>query len=156
VDWKGISFSFILTGVGKRDVWRMDELFYPQYNQYSTIFKSQLNYWTPEHTDSYFPRLYQASAGNTGANTMTQTRYLQSGAYLEIQNITLSYSFPKKWINKAMIQDLMVYFSGENLYTFDHMPQGMSPERVTDSEMGARGFTYPYMRQYSFGINITF
>lgn len=57
--WKGISLSFILQGVGKRDLWLMNELFYPHYDAYSTLFDSQLNYWTPEHTNSYFPRLYE-------------------------------------------------------------------------------------------------
>ena len=36
--WKGISLSFILQGVGKRDLWLMNELFYPHYDAYSTLF----------------------------------------------------------------------------------------------------------------------
>lgn len=73
--WKGISLSFILQGVGKRDLWLMNELFYPHYDAYSTLFDSQLNYWTPEHTNSYFPRLYEKAEGNTKANQKPQTRF---------------------------------------------------------------------------------
>ena len=95
--WKGISLSFILQGVGKRDMWIMNELFYPQYEEFSTIYDSQLDYWTPERTNSYFPRLYQSAKGNTKANTMTQTRYLQNGAYLtrwiQVINATPMFSF---------------------------------------------------------------
>ena len=129
----------------------MNELFYPQYDAYSTIFDTQLNYWTPERTDSYFPRLYTLSAGNTSANRMTQTRFLQNGAYLTVRNITLSYTLPKHWLTPWGVQGLSVFFSGENLFTFDHLPKGLDPERSATT----RGFDYPYMRQYSFGINLT-
>ena len=56
----------------------MNELFYPHYDAYSTLFDSQLNYWTPEHTNSYFPRLYEKAEGNTKANQKPQTRFLQN------------------------------------------------------------------------------
>lgn len=149
--WKGISLSFILQGVGKRDLWIMNELFYPQYDPYSTIFNTQLDYWTPERTDTYFPRLYTQAAGNSAANRMTQTHFLQNGAYLTIRNISLSYTFPKQWLNPWGVQGLQVFFSGENLFTFDHLPKGLDPERSAEY----RGFNYPYLRQFSFGINLT-
>lgn len=149
--WKGISLSFILQGVGKRDLWIMNELFYPQYDPYSTIFNTQLDYWTPERTDTYFPRLYTQAAGNSAANRMTQTHFLQNGAYLTIRNISLSYTFPKQWLNPWGVQSLQVFFSGENLFTFDHLPKGLDPERSAEY----RGFNYPYLRQFSFGINLT-
>ena len=38
--------------------------FYPHYDAYSTLFDSQLNYWTPEHTNSYFPRLDEKAEGD--------------------------------------------------------------------------------------------
>lgn len=154
--WKGVSLSFVLQGVGKRDLWVMNELFYPFYDPYSTIFDSQLDYWTLQNTNSYFPRLYEKSEGNTKANQRVQTRYLLNGAYLSIRNITLSYSFPVTWITPYRIKNLSVFFSGENLFTFDHLPKGMDAERVVTDNLGNRGFTYPYMRQYSFGINLTF
>ena len=77
--WKGFSLSFLLQGVGKRDLWIMNDLFYPHYDAWTTVYDTQLNYWTPERTDSYFPRLYEKAAGNTAANTRIQTRYLQDG-----------------------------------------------------------------------------
>ena len=65
----------------------MNDLFYPHYDAWTTVYDTQLNYWTPERTDSYFPRLYEKAAGNTAANTRIQTRYLQDGSYLSIRNI---------------------------------------------------------------------
>ena len=154
--WNGFSLLFLLQGVGKRDLWVMNDLFYPHYDAWTTVYDSQLNYWTPENTNSYFPRIYEKAAGNTDANTRVQTRYLQDGSYLSIRNITLSYNFPSKWMSKIGVNNLAVFFSGENLYTFDHLPKGLDPERSVTDDLGQRGFTYPYMRQYSFGINLSF
>ena len=113
------------------------------------------SYWTPEHTNSYFPRLYEKAEGNTKANQKPQTRFLQNGAYLSIRNISLSYTFPIKLIKPLGITNLSVFFSGENLFTFDHLPKGIDAERVVTDNLGQRGFTYPYMRQFSFGINLS-
>ncbi len=135
--------------------WEISLLFYPHYDAYSTLFDSQLNYWTPEHTNSYFPRLYEKAEGNTKANQKPQTRFLQNGAYLSIRNISLSYTFPIKLIKPLGITNLSVFFSGENLFTFDHLPKGIDAERVVTDNLGQRGFTYPYMRQFSFGINLS-
>ena len=155
VDWRGISFSFILQGVGKRDLWLMNELTYPIYDRWSTLYSNQLDYWTKTNTDSFFPRIYENSEGNTVANTQVQTRYLKNGAYLSVKNITLSYMFPHSLINKLGVNKLSIFFSGENLFTFDHLPKGVDAERVVTDDLGARGFSYPYMRQFSFGINLT-
>ena len=119
----------------------MNDLFYPHYDAWTTVYDSQLNYWTPENTNSYFPRIYEKAAGNTDANTRVQTRYLQDGSYLSIRNITLSYNFPSKWMSKIGVNNL---------------PKGLDPERSVTDDLGQRGFTYPYMRQYSFGINLSF
>ena len=157
VSWKGVSLSFILQGVGKRDVWMMNELYYPQYDQFSTIFASQLDYWRPDNTDSFFPRLHQGTYTDAiNANARTQTRYLSNGAYLSIRNITLSWSLPRRWLTPWGCRALSVYFSGENLHTFHHLPRGMNPERTVTEGEGQRGLTYPYMRQYSFGVKIGF
>ena len=60
--WNGFSLSFLLQGVGKRDLWVMNDLFYPHYDAWTTVYDSQLNYWTPENTNSYFPRIYEKAA----------------------------------------------------------------------------------------------
>jgi len=153
--YQGFSLSFFLQGVGKRDLWIMNELFYPHYTAYSTLYDSQLDYWTPARTNSYFPRIYNTAAGNTAANTRTQSRFLQNGAYLNIKNVTLSYAFPSSLIKRFLAKELSVYVSGENLFMFDHLPKGIGPESTT-SEIGASGFTYPYTRQVAFGINLSF
>lgn len=40
-------------------------------------------------------------------------------------------------------------------YPKTHLPKGIDAERVVTDNLGQRGFTYPYMRQFSFGINLS-
>lgn len=151
LSWKGISFSFILQGVGQRDMWNDSNLFWPFGDADATIFKSQLDYWTPENTDAYYPRLYEKATGNTSANRLTQTKYKLNGAYLNIKNITLSYTLPREITRKFYVERLSIFFSGEDLYSFDHLENGLHPEAGNTQ----RGWTYPFMRKYSFGIQLT-
>lgn len=153
VGWKGITFSFIMQGVGKTDKYLSNELIFPYYYEFGTIYKHQLNYWTAENTDSEFPRLYQTGTrtANYSANIRTQTRYLTNGAYLRVKNLTLAYTFPAELTKQIGINNLRVYVTGENLFTFDHMPKGLDP---TLGNKGS-GMGYPFMKSYSFGISLT-
>lgn len=167
-EYKGFSLSVFLQGIGKRDVWlksdydvegdgRNDhlndfrfgspELFWPGLNFQPAIFTDVLDYWTPERPDAYFPRLYDHGGGNTGYNGRVQTKYMQNGAYLRLKNVTLGYTFPKSICQKLHLQHMKVFVSGENLYTWDHLPKGIDPE--------LKDFAYPFYRTISFGVNLT-
>ncbi|WP_436414096.1 TonB-dependent receptor [Petrimonas sp.] len=149
-DWKGFALSFILQGVGKRDIWYSNELFWPWYDEFSTLMSSQLDYWTPGNTNAYFPRVYERARGNTSANRQTQTKYKLNGAYLSVKNITLSYTFPKSAIEKYRLNTLSIFTSVEDLYNFNHLPRGMDAE----AEVKARGWTYPFLTKWSMGLRI--
>lgn len=153
VGWKNVAFSFILQGVGKCDKWLSNDLIFPYYYEFGTIYKHQLDYWTPEHTNSYYPRLYETGTRDShySANIRTQTKYLTNGAYLRVKNLTLSYTFPNKLIQRIGLKNLRVYATGENLFTFDHMPEGLDP---TIASKGG-GMGYPFMKSYSFGLSLT-
>jgi TonB-linked SusC/RagA family outer membrane protein len=148
--WKNFDLSFFINGVGKRDLWLATDFTFPYNQEFNTIYTNTLDYWTAQNTNAHYFRIYQRAAGNTGFNKRVQKRYLLNGAYLRIKNITLSYSLPKQLIRKAKLNNVQVFFSGENLFTFDHLPIGLDPEY----ENKGNGSFYPFMKMYSFGINV--
>jgi hypothetical protein len=83
---------------------------------------------------------------------MVQTRYLSNGAYLRVKNITLGYTVPTKLLEKISVVRVRIFASGENLFTFDHMPPGLSAELADVS----RGGSYPFLKKYSLGMNVSF
>lgn len=153
VSYKDFTFSFVLSGVGKQDLDMANTLIIPFYNSYSTNYAYQTNYWTPTHTNAYWGRLYTHGAGNQRFNQiMPQTRYLQNGAYLRINNLTLDYAIPEGLLKKAHINTLHVFCSVENPFLFDHLPKGLEPSLASQNQ----GMQYPFLRKTSFGLNLTF
>lgn len=151
LSYKGFEISVFFQGVGKRDLWRSNDLVFPRYTEFSAIYEHQLDYWTPENTDAFYPRLYERSLGNTDANRKTQTRFLLDGAYCKLKNFTVSYTLPNKWYNKFNINRINVFFSGEDMWAHYNTPKGIDPEMEPVQE----GWGYPNMRRMSLGINIT-
>ncbi len=152
VSYKNLDLSFFLIGVGKRDLWISNQVFFPYQNQFSGIFANQLDYWTPDNRNAFFPRYYANASGNTGTSEIVQTRFLSNGAYMRLKNVTIGYSLPATITNKLYKGSARIFFSGENLYTWDHLPAGLDPEA---SDLGSGGI-YPFIKKYSFGVTISF
>lgn len=158
--WKGIDFSMLWNGAGgSAAYWR-----YVGFNAYSTNAKFTLPkkiaydhyFYDPMNPDD--PRTNTTSkhgrltmnygSEQNGANAYS-TLFLYKTDYLRLKNVTLGYTFPEKWMRKAHISNLRVFFSGENLLTLTDWP-GMDPE-ITDKQN-----YYALLRQYSFGLSIKF
>ena len=152
VSYKNLDLSFFLIGVGKRDLWISNQVFFPYQNQFSGIFANQLDYWTRDNRNAYFPRYYANASGNTGTSEIVQTRFLSNGAYMRLKNVTIGYSLPATITNKLYKGSARIFFSGENLYSWDHLPAGLDPEA---SDLGSGGI-YPFIKKYSFGATISF
>ena len=71
--------------------------------------------------------------------------------FLRIKNVNLGYTLPKSWTNKLGIANAKIYYTGENLFTFDSLPFNADPESPSGNLD-----VYPISRSHSFGINVTF
>ena len=150
--YKNFDLSFQIQGVGKRDVWLDNRLRFPYRDQFSIVYKSQLDYWTPDNRNAFFPRNYALGGGNYRYSRASQTRYLIDGSYLRIRNITIGYNIPKTILNKFKVDSLRVYVAVENLYNFNNYPNGINTELINKGG----GASYPLMRSFSSGLNLTF
>lgn len=156
-DWNGFDFSLFLQGVMKKNYSPSGDLyFWGIYAQpWTNITKG--NYydrWTEENPNpnAYFPRFKSYVAEQSGYEAgITQTRYLQNSAYARLKNLTFGYTLPKKWTDKANIERLRLFFSGDNLCEIT----GLYKYYKLDPEC-LGGQMYPLQRSYSFGLNVTF
>ncbi|MCH5329315.1 MAG: TonB-dependent receptor [Alistipes sp.] len=166
VGWKGIDLGIVLQGVGKRDVTLSNKnALYPfgaagADGVFQAVYYNQTDYWRAKsydpNSEDYMvavkdnPKLFRIydQMENSGSNTQTNTRNLQNGAYMRVKNITLSYTFPKKWMSKIYVQQFRIYASVENLTTVTSLPLGYDPENLQ--------WAYPFYRTWSIGANITF
>lgn len=111
-----------------------------------------LNAWTPENSSSNIPRL---SKTDPNGNFSTPSDwFLEDASYLRLKNLTVSYDlsdYLRKWSHmKERNSSLMVYLSGENLFTITDY-SGMDPETG-----GYDALKYPVSRVFSFGLKLTY
>ena len=86
--------------------------------------------------------------GGTAQTETSSQLWLHNGNYLQFLNLTIGYTFPTKWMQKLYVKNLRIYATGENLLTITKF-KGLDPEMVA-------GNGYLPIRQYAFGINVTF
>ena len=74
------------------------------------------------------------------------------GSYFKIKQIQLGYTFPSKWMKTIKVDNLRVYASLDDFFTFSDYP-GFDPE-VTN--MGVDKGSYPTSKKIVAGVSITF
>ena len=108
--------------------------------------------WTEENPCSRFPRL----------TFMNKTHYLEdtdlwlmNGSYLRLKTAEISYTFQNKdFLKKIGVESVRLYCNGYNLLTLfsDLNDIDIDPEGKTSGDDN----TYPNVRIYNFGINVSF
>ena len=84
--------------------------------------------------------------------TQFDTNILEDASFLRLKNLTVSYDFPKKLIQKSgFLSGLKIYFVSRNLLTFTGYT-GYDPEVDTNLSLG----DYPNTREFMGGIQLTF
>lgn len=143
LNWKGIDFSMFWQGVGKRDMMLRGELIEPYHANYSyTIYKHQLDFWTPTNTEARWPRLAAPGSDsnrNNYGNGNGSDLFLLDGKYLRLKNLTIGYTLPKEWTKHLGMQKARLYINGQNLLTFSNN-SFIDPESSEfDSKMSTSG-----------------
>lgn len=148
-EWNGFDMRLLFQGVGKKDFYPDALNFFGIYwAPWANVLENNLDHWTPENTDAYFPRLKSYMANGSGDLSYTQTRYMQNAAYIRLKNLSFGYSLPQTFTRKFSVANIRFYFSGENLFEGTKLCKNYDPEAL-NSDM------HPLQRTYSFGLNIT-
>lgn len=175
-NWNNFGISAFFQGVGKRNWYphRESAYFWGQYDRpYSYMLKEHLGdeVWTEENrnSDAYWPRYrgYLAQGSTRAMGRQANDRYLQNIAYVRLKNIQIDYSFNQRVCDFLNIQNLKVYVSGENLFTWSPLYKHsdmFDPECISPGDSDFRstantdgdGYGYPLLSSYTIGINVTF
>ena len=110
--------------------------------------------------------MYRILPADPNQNNRISTRIIEDGSYLRLQNVSLSYNFPKRWVSKIGLSMVKLYASVSNLFTLTkysgYDPEvGMARDQYSNYSQSAllNGFDtgrYPSPRVYTFGINVGF
>lgn len=105
-----------------------------------------LNRWQKPGDVTNVPRLQNAIANQDGQSS----RFLVDGSFLNIKNITLSYTFPKTVANRLFLSGAQVFVNVDNAFLFT-AKKGLDPQRAFN---GTSDASYVPYRTVSFGFNV--
>ncbi|HYH56762.1 MAG TPA: SusC/RagA family TonB-linked outer membrane protein, partial [Anseongella sp.] len=119
------------------------------YNQ----FASYVNRWTPENpTNENYRTRGQGPIG------YYSSRVVEDGSYLRLKTVSLNYSVPARFIERAFLSNLTLSVAAQNLLTWTNY-SGMDPEVSILNPVLSPGFdlsSYPQARTITFGIKADF
>jgi TonB-linked SusC/RagA family outer membrane protein len=151
LSWKGFNLSVFLQGSYGNDIYNASKIetesMTTQRNQAATV----VNRWRKPGDVTRIPK-----AGTAITNS---SYYIEDGSYLRIKDVSLSYNFTGKFLEKIGITRLQPYFTATNPVTFTNY-SGTDPEvNEWGNDGGVQGIdwgTYPYSKTFVFGINVEF
>ena len=119
-------------------------------------FREGLSPWSPTNPSTTTPRAVIGPQGASNANPLSD-RWIESGAFLRIQNVALGYRLPDavgRWLGVA--SEPRVFIGVQNLYTFTGF-SNWDPETLGFGDALARGVDdgaiYPNPRTVTFGLD---
>ena len=155
---KGFDFSVFFQGLGRESFWiDASSAYNTSQNRYGTapfVNNGQLlkaysdSHWSEDNRDIYalYPRY---SAYENKNNTQVSTWWMRDGSFLRLKQMEFGYTLPQKLTNKIHVDNLRVYFQGNNLLCW-------SKFKLWDPELAGEGFNYPIQRTFNIGVNVTF
>lgn len=110
--------------------------------------------WTQENHSTTTPRVIYGDSRNSRGD---QDRWLENGSFFRFSDITLSYSIPRKALEKIRFEQIRFSATFQNLVTFTGY-KGLDPEFADSGvyTIGYDGCSYPNPRGVQFGVSFTF
>lgn len=99
-----------------------------------------------ENPHASFPRLEYGNEG--GNNRQNSTFWLRDNSYLRLKTVEVGYTIPKRMTRKIHVNNIRLFFRGNNLLTF-------SDFKMWDPEMNcADGAAYPISKSITAGLSV--
>ncbi|MGX5817356.1 SusC/RagA family TonB-linked outer membrane protein [Chitinophaga lutea] len=156
VTWRNFDLSMLWAGgAGHKFYWNADGYnasYVIHGNAVPTLVADNHYYYNeanPTDPNNNINGKYTRLKANDPQNRAVASDYwLYDASWAKLKNLQVGWNIPAKWATAVFMQRARVYVSGENLLLITKFP-GLDPE------IGS-GVGYPTMKQYAFGVNLTF
>jgi hypothetical protein len=120
----------------------------------STMHVDILNRWSKPGDITNVPRI-DSTGDNTSLQASSSTRWLVSSDALELSNVNLSYTVPKRITSKLSVQSLSFSVAAENLFVITAR-RGLNPRRAPFSGYSSNDNSYLPSKVITLGVNLNF
>lgn len=152
LNYRNFDLSAVFQGVGGNKILNYNRALRLKYSDMNGDAKFVSGLWAGANSTNMYPSAY---ATTQAWNNQASSFFVESGAYLRVQNLQLGYNFKVK---KGA--DIRVYATADRPFIFTKY-SGFTPE-VTSATIGDiqnKGYDfniYPVSATYSFGVRITY
>ena len=153
--WKGIDFNIVFQGSANRFVYRgIDAWTVPFRSVFTNTTTSSIgNTWSVDNPNAYYAP-YTTDGNIVNYNYQANSLTAQDGRYIRLKNLTIGYNLPAQVLKKSgFINAARIYFTGEDLWESTKISDGWDPEAKRNASGTQR---YPFTRNFTFGMNLTF
>lgn len=174
-NYKGFDLNVMFSGAYGNKALNLTRMRIEDPRQNSNILRSSLNFARvavidPSLPDTDYRNLQVVNPGSTTLPALQRTDananftrisdlLIEDASYIRLQNISFGYTLPRQLVNKLYLDNVRVYFSAQNVYTWTKY-KGLDPEvgaMYGDALMtGVDYGRYPSPRIYTFGLNVSF
>ncbi len=151
LSYRGFDFNFLFQGQAKAEVM----VFFDQAGSKPEFVFTER--WTPENRDASYPRAFVQGDPYSGLLNSNQAQgadiYLRDASFLRLKEVELGYTLGQ---DKIKFGNLRLFVRGLNVLTMfsDIYDLGLDPEAARYNNF--RNSTYPSLKSYSFGLNLSF
>ncbi|WP_455584568.1 SusC/RagA family TonB-linked outer membrane protein [Bacteroides sp.] len=150
--WKGFDLNILFQGGAGFNVRYLEQLQYPLCfggnglsHFYDRYHQDEDGNWIA----GKWPTTRDPAACQSNLMNSQQTTY--DASYLRLKSVELGYTIPVKFTRKFKVERCRIFANGYNLFTITGL-DFVDPERTS----GAYGYLYPIMRNFNFGLNLSF
>ncbi|SFE22535.1 SusC/RagA family TonB-linked outer membrane protein [Spirosoma endophyticum] len=155
--------SLFLTFAGGNKIYNITRQEQLNNQVFANAGRELLNRWTADGQVTDVPKLYFNSDANVLQTGSLNSRFLEDGKFLRVQNISLGYTLPTALRSKIKANTFRIYVQVQNAHVFTKY-KGLDPELngITTSNLAANAQpgldnrTNPVPRTYTVGLNLNF
>ena len=151
-EWKGFDVNLLFQGGGGFNVIYFEQLQYPLCfggnglaHFYDRYRQDENGNWIP----GKWPTTRDAGSYSVNYARCKQTTY--DASYLRLKSVEIGYTIPQHITRKFKVDRLRIFANGYNLFTLSNL-DFVDPEHPE----GNYGYLYPIMRNFNFGLNLSF
>ena len=125
------------------------------FNNYTSNYSTDIqNAWTPENTNTDIPRLVSGDPNNNRRDT---NFFIEDASFFKCKNISITYKFNRKLLEKLFIQRASISLSASNIFTITNY-SGLDPEvnysAASNLSQGFDNASYPAVKTFTLGLNL--
>jgi TonB-dependent starch-binding outer membrane protein SusC len=154
--YKGFGLEFMLRYSGGNKILnttRQEALLNQSFQNNGTEI---LERWTTPGQQTTVPKLRWGQGNNINTAGLANSRFVEKGDYLRLQNVVFTYTIPNQVLQKltkGYVNTIRLYVQGQNLHVWTKY-SGADPDNISTG--GIDQSVAPQIKTISFGLNVGF